>query len=332
MDEKEIQNIDKDNMYQVLKDFPLQIQQGWNIAEKIKVTGKPKNIVVTGMGGSCLPGEILKSYLPDYDIPIFLNKNYFLPSYVGRDSLVFVISYSGNTEETVNALSEARKKGAQIVVIASGGKLKKIADEHKLTLVEVPSGLQPRFAYGYLFLVILRIMQNSGMIENQDEDVKKTVVVLRKDIFKERAEELAEKLIDKIPIIYSSTSLRAVSYKWKINFNENTKILAFQNVFPELNHNEMNGYTHLKGNFHVIIIKDDEDYIRTKKRMTIFKSIVKQRGVETTEIGLSGPNRLSKMISAIYIGDLVSFFLAIKYKQDPTPVQIIEEFKKKLVS
>jgi glucose/mannose-6-phosphate isomerase len=332
MDEKEIKAVDKDDMYQVLNDFPLQMQKGWQLAENIKITDKVDKIIVTGMGGSCLPGEILKSYVPDLAIPIFLSRGYSLPEFVDENTLVFAISYSGNTEETVEALKDAKKKRAQIVVISSGGKVQKIAEEAEHTYIEVPSGLQPRFAYGYQFLVILRVLQNSNHVESQDDTIEKTIQTLRKDIFKERAEDLAEKLQDKIPIIYTSDSLKAVSYKWKINFNENSKIPAFSNVFPELNHNEMNGYTLINGNFHIIVIKDDDDHPRIKKRMDIFKSLVKQRGIEITEIALSGPNRLSKMISAIYIGDWVSFYLAILNKQDPTPVKMIEDFKEKLVS
>ncbi len=330
MDEKEIQAIDKENMLQVLKDFPLQVKKGWSLAGETKVAGNVDKIVVTGMGGSCLPGEILISYLHDFKIPVFLNKDYSLPSYIDANTLVFAISYSGNTEETINAIKEARKKNARIILMASGGKLKKIAEEQKLAFIEVPGGLQPRFSYGYLFLVLLRVLQNSSLIEKQDAAVERTIETLRKDIFKERAEELAEKLIGKVPLIYSSDRMRAVSYKWKINFCENTKVLAFSNVFPEMNHNEINGFVNLKGDYHVIIIKDEEDHPRIQKRMDVFKELIKQRGVEVTEIGLSGPNRLAKILSAIYIGDWVSFFLAIKYKQDPTPVKMIEDFKKKM--
>jgi glucose/mannose-6-phosphate isomerase len=331
MEEARIKEVDKENMHQVLKEFPIQIQKGWQLAENIKITDKISKIVVAGMGGSCLPGEILQSYVEDFSIPIFLNRDYSIPGFIDDETLFFAISYSGNTEETVDALRAAKKKNARIIVVASGGKMKKLAEEMELTYIEVPSGLQPRFAYGYLFLILLRILQNSNLVDSQDDWVSKTAEVVRKDIFKERAEDLSEKLLDKIPIIYTSDRMKAVAYKWKINFNENTKIPAFYNVFPELNHNEMNGFVNLNGNYHVIIIKDENDHERIKKRMDIFKELVKQRGVEVTEIGLSGPNRLAKIMSAIYIGDWVSFFLAIRKKLDPTPVKLVEDFKGKLV-
>jgi glucose/mannose-6-phosphate isomerase len=331
MEESRITAVDKEDMHQVLKEFPIQIQKGWQLAENIKITDKISKIVVAGMGGSCLPGEILQSYVEDFSIPIFLNRDYSIPGFIDDETLFFVISYSGNTEETVDALRAAKKKNARIIVVASGGKMKKLAEEMELTYIEVPSGLQPRFAYGYLFLILLRILQNSNLVDSQDDWVSKTAEVLHKDIFKEHAEDLSEKLLDKIPIIYTSDRMKAVAYKWKINFNENTKIPAFYNVFPELNHNEMNGFVNLNGNYHVIIIKDENDHERIKKRMDIFKELVKQRGVEVTEIGLSGPNRLAKIMSAIYIGDWVSFFLAIRKKLDPTPVKLVEDFKGKLV-
>ena len=331
MEEARIQDVDKDDMHQVLKDFPLQISKGWQLADQVKITDKVSKIMVAGMGGSCLPGEILQSYVGDFSIPIFLNRDYTVSNHVDDETLFFAISYSGNTEETIDALRAAKKKGANIIVVASGGRMKKLAEEMELTYIEAPSGLQPRFAYGDLFLVLLRVLQNSNLVDNQDDWVSKTAEVVRKDIFKERAEDLSEKLLDKIPIIYTSDAMKAVAYKWKINFNENTKVPAFYNVFPELNHNEMNGFVNLNGNYHVVIIKDENDHERTKKRMDIFKELIKERGVEVTEIGLSGPNRLAKIISAIYIGDWVSFFLAIRKKQDPTPVRMVEDFKGKLV-
>ena len=173
-------------------------------------------------------------------------------------------------------------------------------------------------------------MQNSNLIEDQTNFVNKTVETLQKPIFEERAKELAEKLVDKIPVIYSSDRLKAIAYKWKISFNENSKVHAFYNVFPELNHNEMVGYTNIKGNFYIIIIKDEDDYERTRKRMQLTKGIIKKAGVPVVEIALSGPCRLAKLISAIYIGDWTSYYLALEHELDPTPVSIVEEFKKKL--
>ena len=142
--------------------------------------------------------------------------------------------------------------------------------------------------------------------------------------------DLADKLVDKIPLIYTSDRLKAVAIRWKSEFNENSKVQSFYNVFPELGHNEIVGYTNLKGNFYVIILKDDGDYIRVKKRMDITKAMIKKKGVYATEIGITGGSLLTRIFSAIYIGDWTSYYLALKYSTDPTPVDVIEELKNAL--
>lgn len=324
------EEIDKENMHDVIKHFPEQVIKGFKLGAGIKVVDKIEGILITGMGGSALPGEILKSYLHDSKIPITINRDYFIPEWVNSKTLVFAISFSGNTEETINAYRNAIRKGCNVIAVSSGGKLKMLADKQKVPHIMIPGGIQPRSGYGFLFFSILRVLQNSNLIEDQTSFVEKTVATLQKPIFWERAKELAEKLKDKIPVIYSSDRLKAIAYKWKISFNENSKVHAFYNVFPELNHNEMVGYTNVKGNLYIIIIKDEDDYERTRARMKLTKDLIKKAGVPVVEIELSGPCRLAKLISAIYIGDWTSYYLAMEYGLDPTPVDIIEEFKKKL--
>lgn len=324
-------DVDKSDMKGVLENFPQQIREALALAKGIKTDKKIDKIIITGMGGSALPGDILKAYLSDYNIPIFVNKDYFLPEFTNSKTLVFIISYSGNTEETIQSYRNALRKGAEIVVITSNGKLGKLCNKQKVNSIIVPKGVQPRLAYGYLFFSVLGVLQNSGLIDDKTKEIQKTIDTLKKPLFKERAEELAERLVDKIPIIYSSKRLDAIAYKWKINFNENTKILAFHNVFPELNHNEINGYVNVKGNFHVLLLKDEDDYQRIKKRMSVTKRLIKSKGVPVTEIALSGSCKLAKIFSAIYLGDWTSYFLALRYGTDPTPVEIVEELKKQLV-
>lgn len=326
--DKEI--IDKEDMYSVLMDFPNQVKKAWQLAENIKVDKDIDRIIITGMGGSALPGEILKSYLWHFKMPIEVNKNYFLPEYVNSRTLVFAISYSGNTEETIEAYRNAYRKNCKIIAITSGGKLAELAGKFKKDLVMVKSGLQPRLSYGYLFFPILKILQNSGIIEKQDREVEKLTAVLRKNIYKEKAKQLAERLFNKVPLIYSSERLYAIAYKWKINFNENSKIHAFCNFFPELNHNEMVGFTKKNGDYYCIIIKDDYDERRIKKRMSITKDIITINKSPALELNITGTSDLVKIFSTIHIGDWTSYILALKNKVDPTPVKLVEYLKKKL--
>ena len=327
-EEIDIEDIDKENMGKVLEDFPAQIREGF----KTDVKAKPfENIFIVGMGGSALAGSLLKSYLYNINIPIYVVRGYFMPEFVNKKSLVFVISYSGNTEETINAYRTAIRKNANIITMSSGGKLEKLASRQGITHVHIPlKNIQPRMTYCFQFFAMLKVLQNSGIIKDKKVEVERTIENLKKPMFKEMAEELAEKLIDKIPLIYSSDKLKAVAYKWKINFNENAKIHAFYNYFPELNHNEMVGYTKLNANYYVIVIKDEDDYHRIKKRMDITKKLIKKSNVGVTELALKGHSLLTRMFTALYVGDWASCYLAIKYKTDPTPVKMVEDFKKQM--
>ncbi len=323
--------LDKSDMYSALNNFPSQVRDGWKLAEKMKFEDIDR-IIITGMGGSALAGEILKSYLFHiFKMPIEVNKSYDLPDYVNTKTLLIVSSYSGNTEETIEAFKNGSRKGCQIVVMAHGGKLQEMAQKFNKQFIRLPLAIQPRMAYGYGFFAILRILQNSGLIKNHDSEIETLIIALRKEVYKKKGEELAEKLVDRIPLIYSSERLYAVAYKWKIDFNENAKIHAFSNYFPELNHNEMVGFTKPNGAYYVLIIKDDYDDRRIKKRMELTKKLIQlKKDIPVLDIELSGTSDLVKIFSTIYLGDWTSYFLALKNNIDPTPVNIVEEFKKKL--
>jgi len=323
-------DIDTRDMYTILEKFPNQIATAMKLGENIKITEVIDKIVITGMGGSALAGDILQTYLKDEKIPIFVNKDYFLPDFINSRTLVFVISYSGNTEETITAYRNALRKGCKIVVITSGGKLEMLARKQGIDFVLVQKGLPPRLALGYLFFPIVVILQNSKLIADRTHEILRLIEILKKPIFKDKGKDLAKKLDGKIPLIYTSERLKIIGYKWKINFNENTKIHSFCNVFPELDHNEINGFVNLKANYYVIIFKDEHDYMKLRKQIEITKNLIKKKNVSVTEIALTGSSLLTKIFSSIYIGDWCSYFLALKYKVDPTPVKIIEELKKQL--
>ena len=177
---------------------------------------------------------------------------------------------------------------------------------------------------------MLAVLYNSHFIDNPSEDIKNTIKALKNPKFKERAQDLAEKLVEKVPLIYSSEKMGVVAYRWKTQFNENAKIHAFHHVFPELDHNELVGYGNIKAGYHIIIIKDDEDYVKVKKRMDITKRLISEAGINVTELVIKGECFLTKLFSAIYLGDLTSYYLALKYGTDPTPVDVIEKLKKEL--
>ncbi|MBD3309727.1 bifunctional phosphoglucose/phosphomannose isomerase [Candidatus Woesearchaeota archaeon] len=321
--------VDKENMYSVIDDLANQCMAARRLASGIKVTDV-SNVIVTGMGGSAIAGDLLAAYLKDEKLPVFVNRDYNLPKFATKRSLVIVSSYSGNTEETVSAFRKALRIGCRIVAIGSGGKVKEICEETKTPHIKVPRGYEPRAALGFMFFPMLTVLENSKLISSKKADVDKTISILKKPVFRNMGRELAEKLVDKTPIIYSSERFNPVAMRWKTQLNENVKIHAFYNTFSEMNHNEIMGYVNVKSNYFVLILKDEEDHPRIKKRMTICKELIKEKGVHVMEVTIKGDCFLSKMFSTLYMGDWASYFLAMKYGIDPTPVTIIEDLKKKM--
>ncbi len=330
---EEIKVVDKEDMLGSISDLQNQVKKGLKLAADIRVPDEINEIVVAGMGGSGLPGEVLKSVFIDSKLKITVSKDYKIPGWANSKTLVFAVSYSGNTEETISSYRDALKKSCKIVAISSGGKLKELAEKQKVPFIEMPKpfeGFQPRAAIGYLFFAMLGVLQNSRIIPEMSRDIEKTTKALQVEKYKGKAEDLAEHLVDRIPIIYASEKLAAAGYKWKIAFNENAKTHAFFNSYPEMNHNEINAYINIKGNYHVIMLSNDDDHLQLRKRMKITKQLYKKQGVPVTEIAIKGDSLLTKIFSAILIGDLVAYYLAIKYATDPTPVAMVEDLKKQL--
>ncbi len=291
----EIKNkLDKENMRQVIIDSAGQLQKGLALAKDIIVEGNFGNVVICGMGGSTLPADLLVS-LNKAKIPFYIHKDYNLPKVANENSLVICISYSGNTEETVSSLQEAIEKKFTVIGISTGGQIETLCTKHQIPMVKIPSGIQPRSAIGYIFSALAKVLSNAKMIEDMSgqllqasEKLDKVWALLEVD-----GKNLAKKLVKKVPVIYSSNTLKELARIWKIKFNENSKIPAFYNFFPELNHNEMVGYTNLKKmgakNFYTLILQDNADHPRIIKRMHLTQDLI---------------------------------------KIDPTPVAMVEEFKK----
>ena len=320
--------IDNSNMLKVIEDFPQQCKTALSLPKGMAVSGKVDKIIVAGMGGSAVGGDLLKLYLHDSRIPIFTIRDYKLPNFVDENTLIFAVSYSGNTEETLSAFEDAQKKKAKIVAVTSGGKLSESAKK----VIKIPSGLQPRAALGYLFFPVLGVLVNSGIAKENSKDVNEMLDILsKKDEFKSFGEKLAKQIGNKTPLIYASEQFSAVAYRWKTQFNENSKAAAFTHVFSEMNHNEIVGYqTMSKEKFISIFIRDNFDNDRIKKRMDITKDIISQK-VEVAEAYTKGNSLLSRLFSGIYYADFASYYLAIQNKIDPTPVNVIENLKKKLM-
>ncbi len=346
-DIQKIARIDKANFRQMLLDFPEQCRQAKEIGETASLPSgyrKISNILITGLGGSAVGGDILRAYLSDQaGIPIVVNRDYSIPGFVNSDTLLIVCSYSGNTEETISAFEKGLKKKAKIVIITSGGKLKTAANEHKLPLVVIPPGLPPRAALAYSFFPALMMLAKLGIISDKSSQIERVAVLLSR--LRERlkpelktednqAKSIARDIQKGFSHIYSSTDFFGpISYRWRTQLAENSKSLSSNHVFPELTHNEIVGWEfpkNLLSDFTVIILRDKDDNPRIIKRMDITASMIRQKARKVIEVFSEGEELLSRIFSLIYIGDFVSFYLAILNGIDPTPVDRITYLKKKL--
>ncbi len=347
-DIEEIKKIDKGGMYDRIYQFPTQFEDGLKRTKEIQLPrwdkSKIKNIVVAGLGGSAIGGDLVRSYLAErLNIPFFICRNYTLPKFVDSSSLVFVSSYSGNTEETLSAFEDVSRREAKIICITSNGKVENVSSEKQFPCVHLPKGFQPRAALGYSFVPILTMLERLGFVDGEETNIKKTKEFLDEnrnryrvevDTEKNEAKKLATKLHKKLPIIYASCDhFDAVSTRWKGQFCENAKMLAFNNVFPEFNHNELVGWKVLsdyRDDLIVVILKDKEDHPRIQRRMEIVRDIIEKQKVEVIETESCGENLLSRMFSLIQLGDFTSFYLAILNQEDPTPVKVIDFLKNEL--
>lgn len=320
--------LDKSDMEKTIEEMSVQIQTIRKLASTFQIKNSYDAYAFGGVGGSAAPVEIFKSYVRSEGLakPLFIIREYELPP-LPKNTLIFIMSYSGNTEEALSLLRDAKRNDHDVVLLTAGGKLAETARIYHLPHVMIPQGLQPRQATAYFFFCLLQMFENAGLINAQDKYIAETIAALQKPIYKKMAQQLAETLTDKVPIIYTTDRYRGVAHKWKINFNENAKIPAFYNIFPELNHNEMIGFTGKLAQVHFILLRDEQEHPRNLKRMAITKRLLKKYDYPVTEVVVKGNNYLTKLFSALYIGDWTSYMLALQYGKDPSPVALVEEFK-----
>ncbi|MFA4984320.1 MAG: bifunctional phosphoglucose/phosphomannose isomerase [Candidatus Omnitrophota bacterium] len=343
-----INKLDKSGMLELLLDFPLQFGIARELASKTGIIFSKRDfssIVFAGLGGSAIGADLVRSYLYfESNLPMQVVREYDLPAYVGSSTLVFISSYSGNTEETLSAYSQARKKGSSIIAVSSNGALKENCLRDGVTFIEIPKGLPPRCSLGYLSIIPLCLLAKLGLIKDASSSLDKTVSALE-DLRSRKlnpaigakdniAKYVAGRLVNKFPIIYSaSVHFDTVATRMRCQLNENSKSLASSHVFPEMNHNEIVGWEHparLFKNLAVVMLRDKGAHPRVNKRMDITREIICKENPDIIEIYSEGEDLLARIFSLIYIGDFVSFYLAVLYGIDPTPVERVTYLKKKL--
>jgi len=331
-------------MLGVVLGLPGQVRDGWALGQSAKLprlAKTPEHLIICGMGGSAIGGDLLSGYLaPTFPIPIAVVRGYEIPGFVGARSVVIAASYSGTTEETLAAVGQAERAGAMVFAITSGGQLAQAA---RRAGVVVPGGLAPRAALGYLMLPALAALVRWELAAPCAKEVDEAVRVLEEiaaecgpDIpaVRNPAKRLAEHLAGCVPAIYAaSPGLEGAARRWKCQFNENSKTLATWNAFPELNHNETVGWgalPTLASHFAVVVLLDGTEPARLVRRIGLTADLALGPAAGVHEIRGRGKGRLARLLSLVFIGDLVSIYLAYLRGVDPAPVEIIDAIKQGL--
>lgn len=326
-------------MRNFILDYPKQFNTGFEAAKHIKIKGKFDNIIVCGIGGSAQPSDLLGTILysrhgiiKNIKIPIITNRSYYLPKSTAKKSLIFISSYSGNTEEPIYCFHQAKKMGLKMVGFAKGGKVEELCKKNKIPFVKYPDDgpdFQPRFALGYSVSAMLAVTENIVKM-NARKIITNIAGALKKFDYEAEAKELAKKLVGKIPVIYTGDQIKILARIWKIKFNETSKVPAFWNYFPELNHNEMVGYTNPQGQYHIIILKDPNDHPRNLKRIEVTSKLLEQKGCGVTILELPKENLAIKIFANLWLAEWVSYYLALEYNIEPMPVRMVKDLKKML--
>lgn len=324
------------DMRHVILNSPDQIRHSIGVNKDVSLSSSFDSIVLAGMGGSGHPGDLLNA-LGVTAIPLTVHRSYGLPRILGKKPLVIASSYSGNTEESITAYQEAKQKGYGLAVNTAGGKLEEYAKQDNAPLIKIDyPGMQPRHTLNASFTGLATALANSTLAQDISIDLLRIADVLAETIptLENTGKELASKLKNNIPVFTSSNTLSFAAKNFKIQTNENAKTPAFWNEFPELNHNEMVGFSNptsdYTGKFHVVILRDADDNPRTRARMDVTKELYESWGVGVTEFAVEGQTLAEKIFYAVSFGLWTTYYLALEYGTDPVPVAGVENFKKKL--
>lgn len=344
-DPEEIKQIDRADMLNFCLNMSSHYREAFNLAANIiTIYPKPCNIIVAGMGGSAIGGELLKDWARGkIYVPIEVNREYHLPAYANEDTLVLVTSYTGDTEETLSALLDAIKRKCMIYCITSGGTLMRIAEKLNIPYLQVPSGMPPRAALPYMFIPLAIFLEKIGLSSSEVSREFEEAVVILENIEKQNAaktpvnDSLAKSLAVNIngfmPLVYGFGLFSSVARRFKQQINENAKMMAKWDNLPELDHNEIVGYEKTenhKEKFVAIFIRDKDEPIEIRSRIMTTKNLMKATEVSLYEVWSQGNGSLAKIISVVAVADFLSNYLAILRGIDPSPVQTIDKLKESL--
>ena len=322
------------NMKDLVLNFPAQLREAIAIGEAAKVTPSSvpvSNVLVTGLGGSGIGGTILAEIVAGQcKVPVIVNKDYSLPAFVSSHTLVIISSYSGNTEETIAAMAVALEKKAKIVCITSGGKVAQMAAENNLDLITIPGGMPPRSCLGYSLTQLFYVLHKMNLIDYsfraQLEFALNSMIDNRETIQRE-AMELAQFMAGKTPVIYAADGYNGVATRFRQQINENSKMLCWHHVLPEMNHNELVGWADQHPECAVVMLRNSTDYFRTQARMDISMEVISAKTPSTMEVWSKGDSMLERSLYLIHLTDWTSCYLADLKQIDAVEVNVINRLK-----
>lgn len=292
-------------------------------------------VLVAGMGGSWMAGALVRDAGLS-TVRIDIHRGYDLPPVPRDGTLVIASSFSGNTEETLSAYDAAKAARMALIGISAGGELERRCASDGVPFVKIPAdppSMQPRSATGYGVGIVVQLFANLGLsADGAPEAIAKLGKTL--DNFMETARERGEALVphlkDATPVVYAADRFATVARIWKIKFNENAKTPAFWNVFPELNHNEMIGWSSPRGRFHVVLLRAADDHPRVQKRFEITQTLLREKGISSSMVPIEGTSLVEQIFSTLLVGDWASYGLALALGVDPSPVPMVEDLKRRL--
>ena len=324
-------------MNDYIDDFSNHLREAIEIANNTSLTSCTKeirNVLICGLGGSGIGGTIVSDIIsPKVDIPITATKDYSIPNFVNEHTLVIANSYSGNTEETLYALEKCQAKGAEIAVITSGGKLKAIAEENKYNKIIIPGNQPPRAMFGYAFTELFFMLNHYGIIDDSfKSDFTKAIELLdtEKSDIQEQAMSLAKKMYKQTPVIYVANGFEGVAVRFRQQINENSKMLCWHHVVPEMNHNELLGWRTNVNDLAVVYFRNKSDYDRNQIRMDINKKVISEYTDNISEIWSKGDSLIENSLYHISLGDWVSWYLSEMNNVDAIEIDVIDFLKGEL--
>ncbi len=338
--------LDTSGMLDHLHRFPEQCRLAWERVLKFDLPPEYSpvdKVVILGMGGSAIGGDMVRRLaLAESKVPVWVHRDYGLPPFVDRNTLVIASSYSGNTEETLSAFTTSLKTPAKKLALTTGGKLKQLAEKGGIPVLVIDYQAPPRAAFPHSFVTLVGIFQRLGLFKDKSADLKQALAILNKlarDLaettprLSNPAKQLATRLWGHLAVIYGAEVLSEVAQRWKSNINENSKAWAAFELFPELNHNAVVGYEfppEVKERVFVVLLHSALFSPRSQLRYQATARLLDESGISHELVEAAGKTPLAQVLSLVLFGDYVSFYLAILNKTDPTPLDSVDFVKQYL--